>query len=77
MNDLPTFSYFATVGCIQPKMGDFEEEQREEVDALVSIFSEEMTVESLIFSDIHILGYIDDLRGGMMVMSLIIFDIVH
>ena len=42
-------------------MGDFEEEQREEVDALVSIFSEEMTVESLIFSDIHILGYIDDL----------------
>ena len=31
------------------KMGDFEEEQREEVDALVSIFSEEMTV---IFLDI-------------------------
>ena len=60
MKDLPTFSYCATVGCIL-KMGDFEEEQREEVDALVSIFSEEMTVESLIFSDIHILGYIDDL----------------
>ena len=61
VKDLPTFSYCATVGCILPKMGDFEEEQREEVDALVSIFSEEMTVESLIFSDIHILGYIDDL----------------
>ena len=39
MKDLPTFSYFATVGGILPKMGDFEEEQREEVDALVSIFS--------------------------------------
>ena len=29
-------------------MSDFEEEQREEVDALVSIFSEEMMVTSLI-----------------------------
>ena len=32
----------------QHKMSDFEEEQREEVDALVSIFSEEMMVTSLI-----------------------------
>ena len=32
----------------QQKMSDFEEEQREEVDALVSIFSEEMMVTSLI-----------------------------
>ena len=29
-------------------MNDFEEEQREEVDALVSIFSEEMMVTSVI-----------------------------
>ena len=29
-------------------MSDFEEEQREEVDALVSIFSKEMMVTSLI-----------------------------
>ena len=28
----------------QSRMSDFEEEQREEVDALLSIFSEEMTV---------------------------------
>ena len=72
MKDLPTFSYFATVGGILPKMGDFEEEQREEVDALVSIFSEEMTVESLIiqiliFSDILIISE---------EMMVIIFDIV-
>ena len=72
VKDLPTFSYFATVGRILPKMGDFEEEQREEVDALVSIFSEEMTVESLIiqiliFSDILIISE---------EMMVIIFDIV-
>ena len=49
---MPTFSYFATVlqlvASYQQKMSDFEEEQREEVDALVSIFSEEMMVTSLI-----------------------------
>ena len=39
------------------------------------MISEEIMVMSLIISvfDIHI----DNLRGGMMVMSLIIFDIVH
>ena len=49
---MPTFSYFATVlqlvASYQQKMSDFEEEQREEVDALASIFSEEMMVTSLI-----------------------------
>ena len=49
---LPTFSYLAPVlkfvASNLQKMSDFEEEQREEVDALVSIFSEEMMVMSLI-----------------------------
>ena len=39
------------------------------------MISEEMMVMSLIISDIDI--HIDNLRGGTMVMSLIIFDIAH
>ena len=39
------------------------------------MISEVIMVMSLIISDIDI--HIDNLRGGMMVMSLIIFDIVH
>ena len=42
-----SFSVIFPLPCeleAQSRMSDFEEEQKEEVDALLSIFSEEMTV---------------------------------